>query len=217
MTWKPCFRGRASERDPDTTGLVAIPPTAAAPAESATTTIAAAAARAATILARASLVHRQVASLEVAAVQRRDGGLGFLIGVELDEPKPLAATGVSVHHDLSAPNRSERAEQLLQLGIVYTVAQVANVQLRAHRADLLKRTRAHVPVADFTRWKSHPMPIRERLSRSVMRDGDTAQARLARTFHATDGTLDRYGKQWICMAARFFGMAERIPASKGSP
>jgi hypothetical protein len=126
----------ATATTPASAAATAAAAAVAAPATTATATEpASAAATPATpaVFARAGFVHGEGAAVMLLPVEGCDRGLGFLIVRHLDEPKPLAASGVPVVDDLRGKNLSMRAEQLLQLGAVNLVAQVADIQLLSHR------------------------------------------------------------------------------------
>src|SRR6185437_6489909 len=122
--------------------------TAAVTAAAATTTAAAAAAVAATAAAASTtsepattataaaailgLLHRDLASLDVAAVDLVDGLLGLVIGRHLDEAEATRAAGLAIGDDLGIGDGAERGEQLAQIQLGDAVGQISNVESRSH-------------------------------------------------------------------------------------
>src|SRR5262245_7678308 len=97
-----------------THGLLALvaPPasTAVAAAAPAVATSAATAPAAAALGLGPGLVDGQGAAADLLAVERLDGGLGFLVGLHLHEAEALGAAGVPVHDDLGRLHRAVRLE-----------------------------------------------------------------------------------------------------------
>jgi hypothetical protein len=117
-------------------------PTAAAEAASATTTSAASTTTTATVAAATTtataatstaffagtgFVDGQRPTAMFLAVEGVDCVLGFFIGRHLDESESLAAAGIAIIDDLRRNHLAVLAKQLLQLGAINLVAQVANI------------------------------------------------------------------------------------------
>ena len=96
------------------------------PATAATTTAAATTAAAAPLLLR--LVHAEVATVKIAAVEIGDR-LGGFVFVHLDETEAARSAGFAIIDHRCRMNRSERREQLLQLGIAAAPGEIPNVNL----------------------------------------------------------------------------------------
>lgn len=106
---------------------------AAAATTAATTAVATTTAAAATLFAGPGFVDGQRTSVVLLIMQGADCGLGFLIAAHLNKGEALAATGIAILDHLSALNRAELAEQLLEVLATRVVAQVPHVQLLTHR------------------------------------------------------------------------------------
>src|SRR3954453_17941868 len=97
----------------------APPPAAPAPAAAPATAIAApaatatATAAATTLLAGAGLVHGEAATLEIAPVERGDGGLRLLVVAHLHEAEALGAPGVTIHDHLGGIHGAVLREHVL--------------------------------------------------------------------------------------------------------
>src|SRR5262245_48875737 len=89
-----------------------VAPPAAAVAAATTTPGAAAAAATAAVLPGPGLVDRQVAAVDLVAVQRRDGRLGLLVAAHLHEPEALRAARVAVQDHLGRLHRAVGPEHL---------------------------------------------------------------------------------------------------------
>src|SRR5580765_616374 len=75
--------------------------------------------------ALARLADADVAALQLRVVQRRDGALGFLFRVHLDETEAARPTGHPVAHDRGRITRSGPRKHLLQVLIGRVVGKVA--------------------------------------------------------------------------------------------
>ena len=96
--------------------------TVAAPAtRAAASTAIAASATAAPVLTRLGLVDRQIAAIDVGAVESGNRGLGFVVTAHLDKAEALGPPGVTIHDDLNGLNATMRREHLLQGAIGYAV------------------------------------------------------------------------------------------------
>src|SRR3954471_19512493 len=112
---------------------VAAATAAAAPtAIAATAATATATAAATTLLAGAGLVHGEAATLEIAPVERGDGGLRLLVVAHLHEAEALGAPGVTIHDHLGGIHGAVLREHVLQIAVAKAIRQVTNVELSSH-------------------------------------------------------------------------------------
>src|SRR5271165_2324417 len=88
------------------------------PATTATTVPTAATALPAAFLARLGFVDGQRSAVMLLAVERLNGGLGFLVAAHLDEAEPLGAAGVAILDDLGRHDRAVLPKQLRQVTVV---------------------------------------------------------------------------------------------------
>jgi hypothetical protein len=115
---------------------------AATTAESTTTTAAAAAeaataATAAATLARPGLVDGEVATVNVLAVEGRDGRASVLVIRELDETEAAGAAGFTVHDQRRRRDFAVSREQLAQLALGGIERQISYVELHTASTFLL--------------------------------------------------------------------------------
>jgi hypothetical protein len=145
------------------TGLVAATATAVTTTAAATTAATAVTAAAATTVAAATIAtavttatatgrtgfHRtgfvddQITATQILTMHALDGGLGFGIAAHFDKAETFGATGVALHHDLSARDSTVLAESLLQILVAERIGQVAHVKFVAHEG---------LPKKHKTRW-----------------------------------------------------------------
>src|SRR5262245_4994897 len=111
-----------------TTAPAGLAPTAPAPV--ATPAISAPAT--APVFARPGLIDRERTPSGVLAIQCRDGGLGFLVRLHLDETEALGSARIPIHDDLSRLHRAVGFEHLFEVPRGHGVAQIADVQLSSH-------------------------------------------------------------------------------------
>src|SRR5262245_16456189 len=139
--WAKPERGRARAWLPLSEILLVAGPTAhAAPAAATVSTAAAVPATAAAArLAGLGLVDRQRTALEVEAVERLDGGVGFLVVRHFDESEPPRAVGLAVHDDLRAGHLPVLREDLEQVVRRAAPGQVADVDILRHTQRTLSR------------------------------------------------------------------------------
>src|SRR4051812_1604940 len=105
--------------------VAAATATAAAATVAATATAAAApAAATATLFAGTGLVHGEAATLEIAPVERRDGGLRLLVTAHLHEAEALGAPGVTIHDHLGGIHGAVLREHVLQIAVAKAIRQV---------------------------------------------------------------------------------------------
>lgn len=109
--------------------------TVAATAAAATVTTATAVAAATRArLAGSGFVDGESPAVMFLVVERPDRFLRLGIGVHLDKPEAFAATGFTVGNHLSALHGPELGKELLELGVVDPVGQIADVQFLAQLA-----------------------------------------------------------------------------------
>ncbi len=75
------------------------------------------------------------------AVEGVDGRLGLFAAVHLDETETARAVGVAVLDDLRRANGAVGREQVLEIVVVKTVRQVADVQLLGHAGPPSEKSR----------------------------------------------------------------------------
>jgi hypothetical protein len=105
--------------------------TAATPAESAAAA-ATTAATAATTAAILRLFHRDLTSLDVAAVDLLDRLARFVFGRHLDEAEAARTTRLTVRDDLRVRYGAKAAEEVAQVQLGDRVRQITNVESRSH-------------------------------------------------------------------------------------
>ena len=109
--------------------------TAAATAAAAAEAAAAAATAATTAAATAAilgLLHGDLTSLDVAAVDLLDRLAGLVLGRHLDEAEAARTAGFTVRDDLGVRYGADAAEQVAQVQLGDRVGQIANVESRSH-------------------------------------------------------------------------------------
>src|SRR5262245_21204936 len=87
-----------------------------------------------------SFIDGQGPAFHLKTIERRHRSLRFVVVRHFDESEPLGPAGLSVHDDLSAPNRAVRCKHLFQSRVRNTVGQIAYVQLLAHEGLQRKQT-----------------------------------------------------------------------------
>src|ERR1051326_5971139 len=123
-----------------------LPAAAAAIATAVATAAEAAAASAASarpaILARARLVDRQAATVQVFAVELLDGGLALFLRRHLDEAEAARAARVAVFDDVGRLDRTGLREEVAQVFAGGLEREVPDVEFHGHVNFLLPRARA---------------------------------------------------------------------------
>jgi hypothetical protein len=77
---------------------------------------------------RTGLVDFQGPALVGLAIQRLHGSVRFIVVRHFHEPEATAATCFSILNYLCRLDHAKLREQLLQLGIIYAIGQIAHVQ-----------------------------------------------------------------------------------------
>ncbi len=122
-------------------GATAVTTTAAAAATTGTAAVTAAACTATkTAATRAGgtrfhgtrFVHYQATATELLAVHSADGCLCFGIAAHFHKAEAFGTTGVTLHHDLGAGDRTVCGKCLLQVFVTERIWQIANVKFVAH-------------------------------------------------------------------------------------
>src|SRR5438105_789867 len=90
-------------------------------------------AAAATVGPRPGLIDGPGAAIHLLAIEGRDGGLGLLVRLHLDEREALGLPRRTVRDDLGRLHRAERRKEGLQVGVGDPVGQVADIQLFPQR------------------------------------------------------------------------------------
>ncbi len=125
-----------------TTGTTAVTAAAATAATTGTAAVTAAAAcsatkTAATCAGRARLhgtrfVNHQTSTTELLAVHSADSCLRFGIAAHFHKAEAFRTSGVTLHHDLGAGDRTVCGKCLLQVFVTERIWQIANVKFVAH-------------------------------------------------------------------------------------